>query len=506
MEKARIMIVEDEKLVALAIEKALKGMGYEVPLSLASGEEAVRRVAEAAPDLVLMDIRLEGKMDGIEAADHIKASHHIPVVYLTAYSEKKTLERAKFTEPFGFIVKPIDERTLQATVEMALYKAAIEGQLWRTKEKLETILRCFAEGVVVMDTLGVIEYLNPMADKILLPFEKLQPGTTLDQLLHVLNPETLEPAELPFERVLNRRESAEVTDLILATKAQGRLRVDVIIAPLRSENGTVQGMILAFHDVTERERMREVITRGLHQALELQKALLPPREVKIPGLEAAWFFQPSSFAAGDLFSAFSINETSAGVYMIDVAGRGIASAVNAQLLHRLLAFSRGSDGPRFPLIDADPLAPGSVVEKLVARFGFDGSAPFFALLYATADTRSGKVTLVLADQPFPIVHHANGTVQVLRVQSREFGSDSHFLEHELQLSPGDRLYLYSDGAVECPSPDMEQFSESRLVEAIAKTRSSSLEAAVAAVGDDIVRWRGTSSLDDDICIMAIQMA
>ncbi len=151
MAKARILVVEDERLVALSIVRCLQGMGYEVPANVASGEEAVRKVIEMEPDLVLMDVRLNGAMDGVEAASRIRDSFHVPIVYLTAYSEEKTLERAKATEPLGYITKPFEERTLQTTVEMALYKAKMDRELRRAKEKLETILRCIDEGVAVVN-------------------------------------------------------------------------------------------------------------------------------------------------------------------------------------------------------------------------------------------------------------------------------------------------------------------------------------------------------------------
>ena len=127
------MIVEDEGLVALAIQKSLERLGYIVTGSVADGEDAFRVAAETAPDLILMDIRLKGDLDGIEVAERIMESQRIPVVYLTAHSDEKTLERAKLTEPFGYIVKPFDEQSLFSTVEIALYKAKLQTDLARTK-------------------------------------------------------------------------------------------------------------------------------------------------------------------------------------------------------------------------------------------------------------------------------------------------------------------------------------------------------------------------------------
>ena len=116
----RIHVVEDSPVVALHIRRFLERSGYQVPSVVASGEEAIERVAASTPDLVLMDIQLEGEMDGIEAARMIWERFAVPVVYLTANSDQATFSRAVGGAPFGYLVKPFDERTLQATVEVAL--------------------------------------------------------------------------------------------------------------------------------------------------------------------------------------------------------------------------------------------------------------------------------------------------------------------------------------------------------------------------------------------------
>lgn len=110
MAKTEILIVEDERITAEDIRLSLGGLGYAVTGMASSGEEAIRKAEEPHPDLVLMDIVLGGDMDGIEAADRIRARFNIPVVYLTAYADEKTLERAKVTQPFGYILKPFDDK------------------------------------------------------------------------------------------------------------------------------------------------------------------------------------------------------------------------------------------------------------------------------------------------------------------------------------------------------------------------------------------------------------
>jgi len=129
MAKARIMIVEDEMIVAGDIKRTLQDKEYVVSTVVSSGEEAIKKAEADNPDLVLMDIVLKGEMDGIETAKQIRSRFNIPVLYLTAYANKKMLERAKITEPFGYIIKPFNEKELHSNIEMALYKHKAEGKL-----------------------------------------------------------------------------------------------------------------------------------------------------------------------------------------------------------------------------------------------------------------------------------------------------------------------------------------------------------------------------------------
>lgn len=126
---ARILVVEDERIVAMSLRRQLQALGYKAVGEASSGEEAVQKTEELRPDLVLMDIRLEGEMDGVQAAAMIRERFHIPVVYLTAYSNKDIVERAKLTEPFGYILKPFEERELHVAIEMALHKHLMEQNL-----------------------------------------------------------------------------------------------------------------------------------------------------------------------------------------------------------------------------------------------------------------------------------------------------------------------------------------------------------------------------------------
>jgi CheY-like chemotaxis protein len=126
---ASLFIVEDEAIVANDIKETLKSLGYAVMGIAKSGELALEEVPKAMPDLILMDIHLAGELDGIETAGKINILYNIPVIYLTAYADKALLDRAKITEPYGYVIKPYDERELHSVIEMALYKHHIESEI-----------------------------------------------------------------------------------------------------------------------------------------------------------------------------------------------------------------------------------------------------------------------------------------------------------------------------------------------------------------------------------------
>ena len=140
MAKSKIMIVEDEWITADDIRMSLENLGYTVTSMVTSGEEAIKNAEKDKPDLVLMDIMLKGEMDGIEAASQIRSCYNIPIIYLTAYADEKILERARITEPFGYIVKPFVNEDLKIAIEIALYKHRVEKERKKLIEELQGAL------------------------------------------------------------------------------------------------------------------------------------------------------------------------------------------------------------------------------------------------------------------------------------------------------------------------------------------------------------------------------
>jgi PAS domain S-box-containing protein len=165
-----ILVVEDEIIIANNIQSRLQALGYYIPEIVVSGEEAIRSAKEHLPDLILMDIRLKGEIDGIMAAEYIRTNYDIPVVYLTAYADVNSLARAKITEPFGYIIKPFTERELHSNIEIALYKYDIEKQLKISKNRYRIVSELtsdFAYSLTVEDNTSLnIEWITDSCEDI----------------------------------------------------------------------------------------------------------------------------------------------------------------------------------------------------------------------------------------------------------------------------------------------------------------------------------------------------
>ena len=137
MANEKILLVEDEGIVLLHIKKTLESLGYAISGVATTGEDAIIKAMESRPDLVLIDVVLKGVVDGIDAAEKIRALFNIPVIYLSAHSDEGTLQRAKVTEPFGYIVKPFRERDLYIAIEFALYKSKMDSERKASMHQLQ---------------------------------------------------------------------------------------------------------------------------------------------------------------------------------------------------------------------------------------------------------------------------------------------------------------------------------------------------------------------------------
>jgi len=263
MGKYKILVVEDEAIIAKDLQWRLEGMGYEVPALLATGETAIKTAIQMKPDLVIMDIMLLGAIDGIEAADQIRAKIDIPVIYLTAYADDEILERAKITEPFGYLIKPIGDRELRSNIEITLYKHGIETRLKKNEKWLSTVLSSIGDAVITTDTNGLIAFMNPAAESLTGWDKKSTLGKPVEDVFRIINEETEEPIESPVKKVLMEGTVAGLANnTVLITKNGEKIPIDDSSAPIKDEKGNISGAVLVFHSVTERKKAQSIILQS----------------------------------------------------------------------------------------------------------------------------------------------------------------------------------------------------------------------------------------------------
>jgi signal transduction histidine kinase len=197
----RLMIVEDEGLVALDIRRRLEALGYVVVDLASTGEDAVRKEELHRPDLILMDIRLGKGMDGIEAAERIQSARPVPIVYLTANSDRATLDRARVTGPHGYILKPFRDRELQIALEMSLYRHKAENALRASREWFTSILQSIEEAVIARDADGAIRYMNAAAERLTGWREEEAKGRPLEEVAAALDAPSSAPGNFEARRI-----------------------------------------------------------------------------------------------------------------------------------------------------------------------------------------------------------------------------------------------------------------------------------------------------------------
>jgi PAS domain S-box-containing protein len=260
MASVKILVVEDEAIVAKDIADTLKDQGYDVPAIALSGEQAIEETERIQPDLVLMDIVLGGDVDGIEAAEQIRRRFDIPVLYLTAYTDEQTVQRARITEPFGYITKPFDKRELYTNIEMALYKHKTEKALRRSKQEWENTLDAIPDWVVLIDLKGQILRSNHAGEEFVgVPLAGIV-GQTCCKLLHGSD---APPPGCPLLKML-RTGRSETMQLQLP---ESNRWLAITVDPVKDEKGTLVGAVHITREITERklfETEQELTIELLH--------------------------------------------------------------------------------------------------------------------------------------------------------------------------------------------------------------------------------------------------
>ncbi|XDD51646.1 response regulator [Leptospira sp. WS92.C1] len=248
----RILIVEDEQLVAKDLQLVLLNMGYDVPSIASSGEDAMIILPALNPHLIITDIRLGSKPDGIELAAMIRSKYDLPVIYLTAFTDDDTLKRAQLTEPYGYVIKPFSARELQITIEITIFKHKIERDLRQSRSWLSTILESIGDAVIATDVDGNIVFLNPMAEA-LTEWDRTEAhGKNLSLIYNVLMRKNFLSPWVQFSDRVNLQ-TGYFHETILVSKKGKEQSIHSTVSKLKDEHGRHIGEVIVFRVEAERE-------------------------------------------------------------------------------------------------------------------------------------------------------------------------------------------------------------------------------------------------------------
>lgn len=279
----RILLVEDENIIAMDVGQRLENLGYQVVGQAISGEEAIRLAVESEPDLILMDVKIRGPMDGIETSARIRAAQDIPIIYLTAFADENTIKRARLTEAYGYILKPFEDRELQSAIEIALYKHTMEKKLRASEERYTLATLAANDGIWDWDLLTNEIYFTARWREMLgLKSENLlaAPGDWLDRV----HPEDRERLETTIAAHLQKLTSSFESEYRIRHEdgryiwvlCRGRALFDPLSRPYR--------MAGSQSDITSRKKLEEQL---VHRAMHDELTGLPNRALFIDRLEMA---------------------------------------------------------------------------------------------------------------------------------------------------------------------------------------------------------------------------
>lgn len=452
MSRETILVVEDEPLVGEEIREDLERLGYNVPAVIASGDEVMESVARYKPDLILMDIRIEGSMDGIEAAYTTKAEFDIPVIYLTAYSDAETVTRAAATKPAAYLLKPFDEREVAANVALALAGASARRAGREELLNNAPLVDALEAAALLVDGDGSIAHAN-----------------------------------LRAVRLFGVRETSyligrDLADLAVGTTTPptpGRVRVDIgsengeaeaSVEPLRLPDGRTIGFLVLIDAIGHAERrLLEDSVAAINQTI---LSRFPTSQAAGAGYLIDGFLAPSAAGCGDLYDAFSVNGgKSILIVSIDIMGHGALAAMYAFALDSGVREAIQHDRTS---IDLATLA--SVLNERTT-LGFMGPS-FASAALVLLERATGHYQVVSAGHPALLHVTANGTYNTVKPAGAALGAfkDVEFEEAEGTLEKGDRLILSADGLAEALGGDM------------ANGMAVLASIAVAARGDDLKKF------------------
>lgn len=423
-----ILVVEDEPLVGVELQEQLTFLGYRVPEVLTEGAEVRGAAARLKPDLVLMDIRLKGQVDGIDAADDLRRTSDVPIMFLTAYSDPRTVSRAATILPDGFLLKPFRERELEVNVAMVLQKSKSRMKDEKNLGKLVPFLDSLESALVLYGEDGRWVHGNARAREILgsdrweTALAALT-GTSLDRM--TASPGVWFGREHPL--------AGQTGGVVLSIDA------------LTKEDGRAYGYLVSLESMDRQERAHlSSSVAAINSALV---TLLPEDGIYGERLRSAGFLVSRPSGTGDFYDVFPVGPHHFVFYSLDVAGHGVLPAMAVYSLRSMIREMAGNALVRTNEVPS----PGHLLESLNRRFLATGhEGVFFTIALGILTPSSGEYRLIRAGHPSVLLVGPGRRAEPLPGDGPALGvlPEVTFREASGRLRPGERLVLCSDGVLE----------------------------------------------------------
>jgi PAS domain S-box-containing protein len=400
--KSKALIVEGEDIFALDLQRILAAAGYEIVGTAHNGEEAVALAEANQPDIVLLDIRLQGKLDGVQTADLLNARFDIPIIYLTSQVGDTTLRRSKMTEPFGYLFKPFDEKILFTTIEVAIHHHKMQKKLKESEQWLNIILTSVGDGLIAVDEEDRVQFINPVSTRLTGWTEEDAIDQNLTLVYKIIDEITLQPVDCTRQAV---QSPPKTHQQILLVRRDGQTTpIEAIIAPIQSELGEVRGRVIAFRDISERRKAFQEIRRQASRSEALARvAARVNSKLNLQAVLETICKETATVLEMPASGVFLLNEPrgifqSAAFYSQNEAGltgyREMYTEIPADILLNIL----GADKPVVHIPDLSLLKDLPIAQELAQQnFRTIAIAPLFM------DTKIiGTLMIISVERVFPL--------------------------------------------------------------------------------------------------------
>jgi sigma-B regulation protein RsbU (phosphoserine phosphatase) len=453
-----VVIAEDSRIQSQILQKRLREAGYNVRAA-PNGAEALELIRQQSPDIIISDIEMP-EMTGYELCKAVKSDPQlkkIPLILLSTLSDPADIIEGLHAGADNYVTKPYESKYLLSRVESLLHTPVGE------EGDQDTDLEVSLAGKTYRVRSGRQQVLNLLIST--------------------------------FENAVE--------------KNQELIRVNQDLTHAKEE------LTQKNHDLTELNEKLETansrMTRDLDAAAKVQQSLLPSSEATIPEAALAWRYIPCDELAGDFLNCFSLDDKHLALFVVDVSGHGVASSLLSVTIGRVLTpqvtsasllVRRSEDGSGRVIVP-----PAEVIAELNQRFPMEEQGGlYFTIAYGIFNRDTREFRFASGGHTPLVWQKKSGDTEMVDADGMAIGwlEDVDFEETRLQLQPGDRLYLYSDGVPEAMDPDLNEYGDQRMLQLIAAGRQQPLDEAVAALLASVTQWCSPTGPRDDVSILALE--